>query len=315
MSFWIRLLLGSGIILGGILPFDIAPDHPIALPRIQILDQRHISLKHLDGISFKEISDITYFPATRSLMLLSDKGNLYRFEATFDQRMHLRPRSAYRLHDRYGKRLRKRLRDSEGLCHDTAGQMFASFEGTPRVAQLSDTGCILHTLQLPAPLKASQNYHDPNKELEAVAWHPKYGIITAKERPKKWTKPRRHILYSLQGKQWSFPAENLPADGLTAIETMDDGTILALERSFDKHRLIITITLKKVVLDTQGNGLCHTEILARLSTEDGWILDNFEGLARVGPHRYVMISDDGNNPLEKTLLIYFEVHDTHVKPN
>jgi hypothetical protein len=36
-------------------------------------------------------------------------------------------------------------------------------------------------------------------------------------------------------------------------------------------------------------------------------MDNFEGLAHHEGNRYFMISDDGRNPLQRTILMYFEI--------
>jgi len=310
MRLLLHIFIGGGILLGGILPFDIRPvTPPEGSSRIRILDQRQLVFDTISTVVFREISDLTYYPDEHTLYLLSDKGALYRFDATFDQQIHLQPRAAWYLHDRHGKRLPKHTRDSEGLCHDDHGRLIASFEGKPRIAELSKEGTLLHTYPLPKALASLRHFHSRNKGMEAVAYHPKYGIITAKERPRKNKHRLRQRIYSLGGKRWDFRAEDLPDNGLTAMEVMEDGNVLVLERSFDKKNFRITITLKKVYLDRQKNGFCTTRILAQLRSDEGWILDNFEGLARVAPHRYVMISDDGNNPLEKTLLIYFEVRD------
>jgi len=68
------------------------------------------------------------------------------------------------------------------------------------------------------------------------------------------------------------------------------------------------VTLKKVYLKgCSRNGMCRTEVLAKMNSHRGWQVDNFEGLARVGKHRYVMVSDDNDNFYQRTLLIYFEV--------
>jgi hypothetical protein len=88
---------------------------------------------------------------------------------------------------------------------------------------------------------------------------------------------------------------------------MDDGNILVLERSYTGLTNPLVITLKKVFIKNCQNRMCKTKILAKLSSHEGWEVDNFEGLAKVGDHRYVMVSDDGNNFFQKTLLVYFEV--------
>jgi len=67
------------------------------------------------------------------------------------------------------------------------------------------------------------------------------------------------------------------------------------------------VTLKKIYLKRCKNGLCRSKVLVKMNSHKGWDVDNFEGLARVGKNRYVMISDDNDNFYQKTLLIYFEV--------
>ena len=300
-------LLASTALLGQVRSYTMALRSHAALPGVKILDEKHLDFDTIDGVSFHEISDLTYLPKNNTLYLLSDKGALFSFRARFDRQAILSPLHGQWLTDPNGKRLTKRYRDSEGLTHDPAGKLYASFEHVPRITPLSPRGEAGVPLRMPKTLRKPDAYRSSNKQLEALARHPKYGFITAKERPPKGTGKTDQALYSLKGRTWHFRAEDLPHNGITALEVMDDGNILVLERSFDKKNLRITITLKKVYLDTIRDGQCRTEILASLRSDDGWILDNFEGLARVAPHRYVMVSDDGNKFYEKTLLIYFEI--------
>ena len=300
-------LLASAALMGQVRSYTMAVRSHAALPGIRILDEKHLDFDTIDGVAFHELSDLTYLPERHTLYLLSDKGALFTFRARFDRQATLSPLHGRWLTDPGGHRLTRRFHDSEGLTHDANGTLYASFEHVPRIAIVSPAGEVGSPLPLPKPLRSSRRYRNSNKQLEAVAWHPKYGLITAKERSPKGTKKTDQTLYALSGRTWRFRAEDLPHNGITAIEVMDDGTLLVLERSFDKKNLLITITLKKVYLDTVTNGRCRTEILASLRSDDGWLLDNFEGLARVAPHRYVMVSDDGHNFFEKTLLIYFEV--------
>ncbi len=274
---------------------------------ITILDEKYLDFDAIDGVPFHEISDVTYLSDRQELVLVSDKGALFRFRAQFDRRMTLSPLHGYWLTHPDGTRLSKREHDSEGLTHDRTGDLYVSYEHLPRVTPLTRAGRVGAPLPLPHHLGSSRVYRSSNTELESIAWHPKYGMIVAKERPSKGTKTTDQAVYSLEGSVWKFRTEPLPKNSITSLEVMDDGTLLVLERSFDTHNLRIVITLKKVYLDTTQHGKCRTKILASLRSNEGWLLDNFEGLARVAPHRYVMVSDDGDHFYEKTLLIYFEV--------
>jgi len=307
IRFLLLVSLASTVLAGKVLTYMMELRTHTALPGINILDQKYLDFDSIDGVSFHELSDLTYLPQSHALYLISDKGALFRFDAHFDTQMTLKPQHGYRLHNAKGKRLKKRQRDSEGLTHDGHNHLFVSREQRPRINRLSPEGQVLRQQALPEPLRSPHHYRRPNKMLEALAWHPNYGLITAKETPPKGVKKTDQALYDLKGHIWKFQAEDVPDDGVTAIEVTDDGNILVLERSFDTKNFLITITLKKVYLTECKHRKCRSEILARLRSDQGWVLDNFEGLARVAPHRYVMVSDDGNNVFERTLLIYFEL--------
>jgi len=301
-------ILSVCLLWSRILPFEMRPETNATLPGITLLDQKHLVLDRIGDLPFSEVSDLTYLPKTHTLFLLSDRGRLYPFSATFTPTSMIlhQPTTATRLLRPNGNPLRKHRRDSEGLTVDSTGRLYVSFEGKPRVAQLDRNGRIVQTLKLPKSLRSLKRYRHRNKGLEALTWHPKYGLIAAKERPRSGSLAHQ-TLYSLSGKVWRFKAENIPTDSVTAIETMDDGNILVLERAFVKQKLLGVVTLKKVYLDQQKDGWCRTEMLGQFRTDRGWYIDNFEGLARVAPHRYVMVSDDNDNFFQKTLLIYFEV--------
>jgi len=82
-----------------------------------------------------------------------------------------------------------------------------------------------------------------------------------------------------------------------------------MERSYSGLLNPFVITLKKVYLNQCKNKekMCKSELLIKMNSHQGWSIDNFEGLAKVGKHRYVMVSDDNGNFFQQTLLIYFEV--------
>jgi len=237
-------------------------------------------------------------------------AGLYRFHAVFGERIGtFSPQNAFYLHKPGKRHLKRKRSDSEGLARDDRGALWVSFERKPRVTQIAPDGRIVRDMPLTKPLKNVKKYRSRNKGMEALTWHPKYGLITALEYPPKGTPKHHQTLYALSGRSWHFTIEKIPDNAISAIETMDDGNILVLERAFDKKALSLTITLKKVYLDPRRKGWCRTEILGQMSTDKGWALDNFEGLTRVAPHRYVMVSDDNGNFFQKTLLVYFEVTD------
>jgi hypothetical protein len=281
---------------------------------IKVLDQKRLSFSRLKGIKFSELSDVTYDATTQTLYFVSDKGLLYAFNAHFSDKIAMFiPLYATKLKTKKGKRLKKWKRDSEGLTLDGRKRLLISFEGDAKISWFhknsDNVGRRIKNYVLPKLLRKAKYYRGRNKSLEALAWHPRYGILTVAEWPLKKDDKKKQTIYALSGKQWHFKAEPEGRSGVSAIEVMDDGNILVLERSYTGLLNPFVVTLKKVYLNRCTKGMCETKVLAKMSNHKGWQIDNFEGLAKVGYHRYVMISDDNENFFQRTLLIYFEVID------
>ena len=88
---------------------------------------------------------------------------------------------------------------------------------------------------------------------------------------------------------------------------MDKNRLLILLKEFSfftRHRVskLCMINLKKC-----KNTKCKPKVLAKLDSKDGWRLDNFEGLTKVGKNLYLVVSDDNNNIFQKTILVLFEL--------
>ena len=306
-------LLGFGLLNAGIFPVDIAPskkDH--VFMGIKILDQRQLVFQDINTVKFSEISDLAYYTKNQKLFMISDEGKLFIFKAKFTDKIEfLEPVDAVKLRKKNAKQFKKWRKDSEGLTLDERGRLLISFEGRAKIGWFhknsAQYGQMIKKYRLPKELQNPKNYRSRNKSLESLAWHPKYGVLTVAEWPLKKYHKKRQTVYALNGKKWHFKAEPEARSAISAIEVMDDGNLLVLERSFTGMLNPFVVTLKKVYLNQCRGGNCKSKVLAKMNSHEGWDVDNFEGLARVGKNRYVMISDDNDNFFQKTLLIYFEV--------
>jgi hypothetical protein len=306
------VLLSVGL-FAGTRPVDIAPPQSEEdASGIRILDQKELNYQVIDGLKFSEISDIAYLPQKEKLFMISDEGMLFVFHAKFSEKIEqLKPLGAAKLTKKKGKPFKKWRRDSEGLTLDGKGRLLVSFEGKAKIGWFHKNsekiGQRIKKYTIPAVLRHTKNYRSKNKSLEALAWHPKYGVLTVAEWPLKKDDKKRQTIYALNGRRWHFRAEPEARSAVSAIEVMDDGNLLVLERSYTGLMNPFVVTLKKVYLNRCKKGWCQTKVLAKMDSHKGWDVDNFEGLARVGKHRYVMVSDDNDNFFQRTLLIYFEV--------
>ena len=88
---------------------------------------------------------------------------------------------------------------------------------------------------------------------------------------------------------------------------MDDGNLLILERAYISIFEPFIVTLKKLYLNRCRGGVCATRILAKMDMHVGWHVDNYEGLAKVGHNRYLMISDDDYKWYRPTQVMYFSI--------
>ena len=310
------LCVCSALILhAGISTVNIVPSFKKKIfMNIKILDQKKLSFDKIKNITFAELSDLTYDTKTQTLYFVSDKGLLFSFNAHFSDKIDmLIPLRATKLKNKKAKRFKKWKRDSEGLTLDGKGRLLISFEGKAKIGWFHKNsarfGNMIRKYKIPKTLQNTKNYRSKNKSLEALAWHDKYGVLTATEWPLKRDYKKRQTIYALSGKRWHFEAEPEGKSGLVAMEVMDDGNILVMERSYTGFLNPFVVTLKKVYINGCKQAMCKTKVLAKMSNHSGWDLDNFEGLARVGENRYVMISDDNGNFFQRTLLIYFEVID------
>jgi len=290
----------------------VSPSFDLSQTPIRFLDQKVLQYSQIDGLKFSEISDLAYDPSTHRLYMISDEGILFVFNARFGKKIEvLEPIKAVPLLKKGGKVFKKWRRDSEGMTLDGRKRLLISFEGKPKIGWFHKNsekmGQRIKKYLLPKVLRNSKAYRSRNKSLEALAWHPRYGVLTAAEWPLKHDDKKRQTIYSLNGRRWHFKAGPEPKSAISAMEVTDRGNLLVIERSYTGLLDPFVVTLKLIYLDRCKKGWCPSKVLLKMDSHKGWDVDNFEGLTKVGKYHYVMISDDNNNFFQKTLLIYFEV--------
>ncbi len=275
--------------------------------KITILDQRSLIFLNKSGIPFEGVSDLTYDRKNHKLYMIGDRGYLYSFYAKFGKKIEkLKYLNAFHIRTFNNKILHP---DIEGLTHNNKGELIASFERYPRVKKIARDGRLILNYKIPRKLQNRRIYKNRNSIFEAVAYHPKYGILVASEYPINRDKNVNQTIYSLSGEEWHFKAQPYPNSAVTALEIMSDGNILVLERAYRGLAYPIYITLKKVYLDRCDRYRnCKSEVLEIFNSDNGGGYNNFEGLARVGRDRYVMVSDNNGHFFLSTIIIYFKIN-------
>lgn len=288
--------------------------------QIKLLGSIRIKSININSLPIEELSDLAWDEDENLLYAVSDEGYLYHLQISVNQDglKNAKITFATRLKDKKGKKLKGKYKDSEGLSIINANngikgdsQLIISFEGKPRIAHYSPNGAFIKKISIPKRLSKKKYYRSKNKALESVTVHPKYGILTAAEYPlKKYPKDKQSI-FSSTGEIWHFPASPATNSAITGLEVLPNGDVLVLERAYQNPLIPIKIFLRRIKLDQcdkQKN--CKTQAVASFNGADGWLLDNFEGLTHFRGNKYLMVSDDNGNPLQKTILVLFEIKAT-----
>jgi len=279
---------------------------------IKILDSKVLSLDRVDGLKFCEISDIAYDKSNDRLYAVSDRGRMFVLNlAIKDKKIaSLRPIFAKNLTDFKGKKLSKYYQDSEGLAlikTEKKTSLLISFEKAVRVIEYDTNIKAIQQVSLPTAISHIWNFQGENDGLEALTYDKKLGIITTGEYPLRNQRKGYHDIYTQKGKLCAI-AKDDQKNAIVEMEMMPDGALLVLLRKFSWKWFSFETTLMKVKVENPKNGVCESEIIAWMSTKKGWKIDNFEGLTHIKDNLYIMISDDNNNPFEKTILTLFEIN-------
>lgn len=282
---------------------------------IRILDSRLVDVSRIDGEKFYGISGIAYDENRDVLYALNDRGRLFSLRVVVkdNEILELKPIGGYRLKDEYGRKLLKPRSDSEGMTLVSDGDrkaLLISFERYPKIMKVDvhGKGYKKQKITLPKRLQNIKNYLGTNGALEALTYHSKYGILTTAEYPLKDQKYGYQGIFNLDGEVCKFKKDYF-GNAVTEFEIMPDNNLLILQRDFDMKNFKVNIILKKIYLDKITDGICKAKNLAVMKSDEGWNLDNFEGLTRYKDNIYFMVSDDNGFFLQDTILTMFEVRE------
>ena len=261
-----------------------------------------------DGQPLGGLSALAFDQQSHLLYMLSDRGHLYRTRPRFDdqqQLARLELLGSVPLLDHRGRPLEMPRADSESmvLIKGRRGetQLLIGFERQHRLQRFTLEGEPVGKPLQPPALDGAQN----NGSLEALINHPVHGLIGGLEFASKGMNDNESRLFDLDGHQWRWQRSSADS-GLTAMAPLGDD-LLMLERDFKIGRPLI-ISLRRVRLSSAPpDGVVPGDTLARLVSDEGWRLDNFEGLTRIAPQRYLMVSDDNFSWLQRSLLGCFNV--------
>ncbi len=285
---------------------------------IRLLGALRIKRVPVDGHVPRELSGLAWAEDEGVLYAVSDGGKLFHFRPEFEGELltGLSGLAAHPLQDAAGRPLRGVWADAEGLAIENGdngisgdSRLVVAFERRPRLARYATTGRLLGAIPLPPPLADPGNYASPNKSLESLARHPALGWLTAPEWPMRRAAGVMEI-WSSRGERWAYPTRKVPNNALVAMEALEDGSLVTLERGHGPLYSPLIISLRRTLALRSGSGgPAEVATAAVFDTSAGWRIDNFEGLARHRERRFFLVSDDNENAFQATILIYVEIVD------
>ncbi len=260
-----------------------------------------------------ELSGLAWDEDEQTLLAISDQGRILHLAPVFQTGRlgQVNLLAWYPLKDNHGKPLRGSWRDAEGLTLENSNngiqgdsRLIISFERHHRIERYLPDGTWQDPIALPHILNQPGFQPKNNRSLEAVTRHPQLGIITGPEYPPEG---ESHYLASVTGHVWRFHPKE--ADGaLVDLEALPNGDLLLLERAYTSLFAPWVISLTRIrAADLAASNTPPTELIVRLDSSKGWLVQNMEGLTRHQGKRFFMVSDDGNKPWAQTQLVYFSI--------
>lgn len=301
-------------------PFRLSETYAVGdqFMHVRLLGTVHLPARDVNGFGLVELSGLAWDEDEGVLLALSDHARVFRLAPVLVDGflVDVEVLGGFALSDRDARALSGTAADAEGLAlaNDRNGvhgdtELVVSFERIPRVERFGADGRWEHSYRLPPALARASAYRSPNKGLESVVLHPELGVLTAPEWPTRETDRGWHVIYALDGRQWRFERHRAPNSSLVDLELCEDGSVLTLERSFSSvwQPLVIALRRSPPLANASEGGVLPMRDVAVFNSFEGWRVDNFEGLARHRGMRFFAVSDDNENLLQKTLLLYFEL--------
>jgi hypothetical protein len=271
---------------------------------LQELGRIEIPPADVRGIRIDELSALAWDADAQLLYAVSDKGNVFHFRLTLDGDAirAVEPLFAAALRDpnnpdaRFNAEGLALQNAANGTARDALLVVALEDKAGPRIVRFAPSGELRDALPVPPPAHDIASYARKGRGLEAVAFHPRHGLVTAPESPLRTQPDGRHAVYA-QSRHWSFQ-RHAPDSRLKALEVEDDGSLLVLERTGTGKQL--TASLRRVA-DCEAAAPCSAQELLVLAPG----ANNFEGMTRLDERRVLLVSDHGGkkDPQTTTLVL------------
>ncbi|MFO1162107.1 MAG: esterase-like activity of phytase family protein [Reyranellaceae bacterium] len=266
-----------------------------------------------NSASFGGWSDLTIAPDGKTLTSISDEGAWLTATVDYDEKGNLVGLSGGRigqLRGLDGAPIQGKVEaDAESMARLSDGSWLVGFEHHHRIWRYQTLTSIPTPVEGPADI----GRQPANGGIEAMTALADGRIIAISEQ----YRPRPGAVIGWVGSpkpdgryEWrTFDYPTIPDFHPTAITRLPDGSFATLERAFDFVRGVRCRVMRFPAAELEPGGQVRPQELARLASP--YAVDNLEGLAagkgRNGETLLWLISDDNFNPLQRNILMMFEL--------
>jgi hypothetical protein len=278
---------------------------------LEIVDRLEAPAQAPNGVRIDELSGLAWDADEELLYAVSDDGVLFHFRIRLagNSLAEIEPVSAVRLVTAAGAPSARpnaeglaAINGDNGRRSDT--ELLIALEDGPTIARFTALGEHLGDVALPGGLSDASVYQEENERLEAIAVHPRHGILTAPEAPLSGQPKDVHTLHAADGTTWSFRAFQPARSNIKAVESLPDGNLLVLERTRAQKGAPPIARLRYLDLAACTDGRVCSPV--ELSASSGAMLeDNFEGLAHLSGNLFLMVTDRKGKEPEPTAFLLF----------
>lgn len=299
-------------------PHSFSTDHTIGsrFQNIRLLGALRLDSGTHGGHTARELSGLAWDDDEGLLYALSDQGAVAHLAPRFENGILVAADlvAVHALGNAPGSSVKRPFTDSEGLAVRNGAngvrgdaELAVSFEVHPRIVLYTPEGKLRGHLALPEALEEPERYAKANASLEALTLHPEFGYVVAPQRPLKGA-DHDFTLHAHHGRTWTFAPLDRKHSAVLGLETTAEGDLLLVERVFDSIFKPVVFAVRRFPIAQlrESDSVKPIEVV-HFSTKDDFALDNFESICHHRASRYFMVSDDNEHPLQRTLLIYFEI--------
>lgn len=254
----------------------------------------------------REISGIAWDNDEQILYGISDDGYIVHMRLILTAENNLQDveiLSVYYLKDETGKD-RTQGTDAEGVTLDKANndikgdtELVLVLDSPARAERFTNTGQFIGTVTLHSNLVKHAN-GDQKFEINAVAGNQESGYRYLTRRQ---LNGKHHLLYIGTDVEQPLIINNETGIEVLGADYIPGDGLYILDRDFKSIWKPVFFCIRHIDDNYQINNI------ACLNSKDGWKLDNFEAITHYKDNYFLMITDDEENLLQKTLLVMFKV--------